>query len=119
MKKVVLLSLLSSFVFAGNVKFSDATTSTHSHVKSYIVKTLNEKCSAAFDDGEASVTVTSIQEEIIDQGMEREYTATIEVVADYGHSGSETITLQFDEDVYHGAGFWFYRLEATKEYLCK
>jgi hypothetical protein len=118
MKKTITSLLLSSFVFAGQVNFTYKTIEADQNVKNYIVKVLNEKCISAFDDGESQITVTDISVEQIDQGMELEYTAVVKVVADYGHSGAETITLQFDEERYHSSDFYLFDLDASAPNLC-
>lgn len=122
MKKLIALTLSCGLSFASlassNVIFNYETKSQPAHVKSYITKTLKTKCADAFDSGSV-VVVKSVSSMILDQGMEREYTAVIEVSSDYGHSPAETITMEFDEDVYHGPGFYLFRLNASAPNLCQ
>ncbi|EQC43183.1 hypothetical protein [Bacteriovorax sp. DB6_IX] len=117
MKKLILVSLISAFAFAGNVNFNYNTQNADASVKSYLTKTLKKECSAAFEDAETVVTVTNIEVIRIDQGMELEYTATVKVVEDYGHSPAKIITVEFDEERYHGEGFSLFKITAPS-YLC-
>ena len=122
MKKIIALTLSCGLSFASlassNVIFNYKTKDQPSHVKNYITDTLEKKCADALDS-ENVVVVKSVSSMILDQGMEREYTAVIEVTSDYGHSPAETITMEFDEDVYHGPGFYLFRLNATAPNLCQ
>ncbi len=116
---ITLLAFASTSVFAGNVTFNYKTQNVSPSVKNYIVKTLNEKCSEAFDDQENVVIVSEITIDRVDQGMELEYVATIKVIEDYAHSPAKTITLEFDEERYHGESFSFFKLESSADYLCR
>jgi hypothetical protein len=119
MKKLLIIALTSAFTFAGNVQFNYKTADTDAYIKAYIVETLNTNCASVFDDEETVVTVVDLEVDQIDQGMELEYKATVEVVADYGHSGAETIVIEFDEERYHDEGFFLYNITASAANLCK
>ncbi|MDD0854386.1 hypothetical protein HBN50_14835 [Halobacteriovorax sp. GB3] len=118
MKSLLLAALLmSSSAFAGTLTIGHKAQDVSPVIKNYVEAVLNNKCAGAFEE-DATVTLEEVSYIILDQGMEKEYTAKVKVVSDYGHI-VDSIKIEFDEDVYHGQGFYLYNISASAPYLCE